>query len=162
MKRDLPLVLRKLKLKVEDTLILDIGCGKSVDDAELVKMGANVIALDFAETACRFQRERGVKAVCADARELPFRDEIFDIVIASHVLEHFPNPWIVTEWMRVLKNGGWLIISGPCGIRCDTYCDEHFWNFDYGSITQFLFNFSDIVVSIKSHRQDELIAAVRK
>lgn len=53
---------------------------------------------------------KGVKYQ-ADARQLPFADNEFDIVHASHIIEHIP--WFQTintlkEWVRVLKPGGRL------------------------------------------------------
>jgi len=54
--------------------------------------------------------------VLSDIRRLCFQSESFDIVRASHVLEHIPW-WEVEqalkEWTRVLKNGGWLIVGVP-------------------------------------------------
>lgn len=47
----------------------------------------------------------------ADARTLPFADASFDLIYASHIIEHLP--WYQTddalrEWARVLKPGGSL------------------------------------------------------
>ena len=47
---------------------------------------------------------------------LPFRDDAFDIVYASHILEHVP--WyqvdnVLGEWRRILKPGGRLEIWVP-------------------------------------------------
>jgi len=46
--------------------------------------------------------------------ELPYESEEFDIVLASHVLEHIPNPGkIISEMGRVLKKGGHMVIGTP-------------------------------------------------
>lgn len=50
------------------------------------------------------------------SKNLPFEDDTFDIVYASHVLEHIP--WyqtvdVLVEWTRVLKRGGTLEIWVP-------------------------------------------------
>ena len=49
-----------------------------------------------------------------DCRDLPFKDAVLDWVHASHVLEDFQD-WrpVLSEWDRVLKVGGFLIISVP-------------------------------------------------
>lgn len=47
---------------------------------------------------------------------LDFEDNIFDLVYASHLLEHFKRidtQKIVNEWVRVVKPGGLLRISVP-------------------------------------------------
>lgn len=54
------------------------------------------------------------------SRTMPFRDATFDLVYASHVLEHIP--WYkveqtIKEWVRVLKRGGRLEIWVPDGLK---------------------------------------------
>jgi SAM-dependent methyltransferase len=51
-----------------------------------------------------------------DLREgvLPFGDDGFDLVVASHVLEHLPNPIIVFgEMLRVCRPGGLVYVEAP-------------------------------------------------
>lgn len=49
-----------------------------------------------------------------NALDLPFKDETLDFVYASHLLEDFLH-WepILTEWNRVLKVGGYIVIMVP-------------------------------------------------
>ncbi len=50
----------------------------------------------------------------ADAHNLPFPDNTFDIIISTEVIEHTTWPWIVIqELSRILKPGGSLVISWP-------------------------------------------------
>jgi len=57
----------------------------------------------------------------ADAtRPLPFANETFDVVFASHILEH--TPWFaleatLSEWSRVLKRNGQLEVWVPDGYK---------------------------------------------
>ena len=59
--------------------------------------------------------------VVADVSErLPFDDESFDLVYASHVLEHMPwydNVKILKEWARVLRRGGTMEIWVPNALK---------------------------------------------
>lgn len=79
---------------------LDIGCGE--------KKRAGAIGLDLRRTVS--------PDVIADARMLPFRDELFDFVFSSHVIEHFSHrevTGVLAEWVRVLKKGGAIEIRCP-------------------------------------------------
>lgn len=54
--------------------------------------------------------------VIADAEHLPYKKETFDIVYASHIIEHFPHTKtekVLREWKRVLTKGGELYLSQP-------------------------------------------------
>ncbi|MEO8883873.1 MAG: class I SAM-dependent methyltransferase [Devosia sp.] len=57
----------------------------------------------------------GVEVVGLPTGAIPFPDNSFDRLIATHVLEHIPNPVsALEEWVRVLKPGGVLSIVLPC------------------------------------------------
>lgn len=50
----------------------------------------------------------------AEAHELPFNNSSQDYVIASHVLEHCPNPIaVLLEWRRIVKFGGYIYLIVP-------------------------------------------------
>ena len=54
------------------------------------------------------------------AKRLPFDDNTFDLIYASHVLEHIP--WyqtvdVLTQWVRILKPGGHLEVWVPDGLK---------------------------------------------
>jgi phosphatidylethanolamine/phosphatidyl-N-methylethanolamine N-methyltransferase len=50
-----------------------------------------------------------------DGGSLPFADDSFDRLIATHVLEHIPSPHLaIREWVRVIKPGGVLSLILPC------------------------------------------------
>jgi phosphatidylethanolamine/phosphatidyl-N-methylethanolamine N-methyltransferase len=50
-----------------------------------------------------------------DATALTYPDDSFDRLIATHVLEHLPNPVkVLAEWNRVVRPGGVISIVLPC------------------------------------------------
>src|SRR5262245_39830449 len=54
------------------------------------------------------------KLVDVNHEPLPFPDQSFDGVVASHVIEHLNRPlWMMDEIFRVLKVGGILYLECP-------------------------------------------------
>lgn len=52
--------------------------------------------------------------IVASGDDLPFKDNVWDFVINSHVIEHFYDPVkTVEEWLRVIKPGGFLFMIVP-------------------------------------------------
>jgi ubiquinone/menaquinone biosynthesis C-methylase UbiE len=94
-----------------DEKILDLGSGDGKFSNLFHK---NTIATDIAKTAANLSR---VPFVVADAASLPFKNAIFDKIFCSEVIEHFPDKSFVRksikEMYRILKPGGYAIISTP-------------------------------------------------
>lgn len=104
--------------------VLDAGCGNGRHACEIFRtLGADVVGVDLngedlKKTAFILERldgNGGSWAVSqADATRLPFRDNAFDVVICSEVLEHIPaNRAAIAELVRVLKPGKNMVVSVP-------------------------------------------------
>lgn len=105
--------------------VLEVGCGRGATLLEFAKRGALVTGVDYAESALAFCRDlraevveegnvRLAEFIQADARDLPFRKETFDVVYSVGLLEHFEDPVaILAEQCRVLKDVGYLILQVP-------------------------------------------------
>lgn len=53
------------------------------------------------------QAEEIAPAVPADARDTPFKDDSFDVILSLHTAEHIPEPEkLFAEIARILKPGG--------------------------------------------------------
>jgi SAM-dependent methyltransferase len=82
--------------------VLDLGCGTGHSYHRLAPRETVGVDLD-AEALEGQERE----TVVADLRELPFGDDSFGSVIASHAVEHVPDPErVVIEAARVLEPQG--------------------------------------------------------
>jgi SAM-dependent methyltransferase len=61
-----------------------------------------------------------VDHVCDAVDRLPFEDGTFELVFASHILEHIPwyqSELALAEWARVLAPGGVLEVRVPNGLK---------------------------------------------
>jgi SAM-dependent methyltransferase len=97
--------------------VLDIGCGNGYVTCQYAGAGADVVSVDITDKAVELTRARlaliGLEAEVrqADAEDLPFEDESFDVVVSFGVLHHTPDTErAVKEVHRVLKPGGRLLL----------------------------------------------------
>lgn len=107
-------------INVRGKNILEVGAGMGGDGIFLAKLGANVSALDFSSKALAEINNNAKKenviinTIKADAQNIPFPDEYFDLVFHQGFLEHFKDSIkIIKEQKRVLKKGGYLVIDVP-------------------------------------------------
>jgi len=90
--------------------ILDIGCGSS----QILEGLPQSIGCDVQLNKLRYKRTPNRSLVAASVFNLPFKNEAFDAVIFSQVIEHLPrNPQILDEVVRVVKKGGYIILGTP-------------------------------------------------
>jgi len=94
--------------------ILDAGCGKC-EFISLNPYNKKIYGIDINLDAIKIGSERGFKVKYADVtRNIPFKDNTFDSIIFSHVLEHLESPVnTINEFKRVLKNKGKIMIIVP-------------------------------------------------
>lgn len=106
--------------------LLDIGCGGGRTVSELLRRAprARVCGMDYAPAAVRVATEYNAAAIRAgrcdicqgDARDLPYRDEVFAVVTAIETLYFWPEPKrCFAEVARVLKPGGYFLIGMESG-----------------------------------------------
>ena len=88
--------------------LLDAGCGTGAFAARAAGvLGVEVVGVDQSERMVELTRERGVEALVADVRRLPFPDGLFDAVSALWLLYHVDElDRALAEIARVLAPGG--------------------------------------------------------
>ena len=93
--------------------VLDAGCGREFPLAGfLLGLGANVYGFD--DEVDPDHPRAGVTMVAGDLAQLPFEDEMFDVICTRSVLEHLPDPSAVFAQMRrVLAPGGRIVFLTP-------------------------------------------------
>ena len=97
--------------------VLEIGCGLGTDGAQFALAGADYTGIDLTDAAIDLARRRfdlfnlpGAFRT-ADAENLDFPDESFDVVYSHGVLHHTPDTVrAVQEVHRVLRPGGRAVV----------------------------------------------------
>ena len=93
--------------------ILDVGCGdaKMLEHIQMVKTLTYAVGIDFREGLINHD---AINILRGDAENLPFKDQSFDCMTTTAVIEHLPDPVnALTEFKRVLRREGILILTTP-------------------------------------------------
>lgn len=107
---------------LQDRVCLDLGAGTGFCTRKLKSYGADVVALDIAESMLQHAKSSETNAVasaqwlCADMDNIPVQADFFDCVFSSLCLQWSPClEQTIAEALRVLKPGGYLVFStlGP-------------------------------------------------
>ena len=97
---------------------LDLCCGQGNVSEALASCGCEVTGVDFSPAMLAFANARVPNAVFirADAQELPFDNEEFDIIVSNLGVCHVPDqPRALLEARRVLGRGGRFAMTVWCG-----------------------------------------------
>ncbi|MHB9111518.1 MAG: class I SAM-dependent methyltransferase [Thermoleophilia bacterium] len=104
----------------EKWAVLEVGAGRGADSIYLAQHGARAHVLDYSPEALgisdKLAQQAGVNVelVQADALNIPFPDETFDLIFHQGFLEHFREPGLIlAEQYRVLKQGGYILVDVP-------------------------------------------------
>lgn len=108
------------------SMVLDAGAGDS--PYRHLFPHTRYITTDF----CKVSKAYGRQDAISDLSSLAFKDECFDVVLNTQVLEHVQQPdMVLSELFRVLRPGGALYLSVPQGDP------EHEVPYDYYRFTSF-------------------------
>jgi ubiquinone/menaquinone biosynthesis C-methylase UbiE len=97
--------------------VLEVGVGAGTDHVQFARSGAVLSGIDFTKAAVDMTRERltpeGLMSALqqADAENLPFPDDSFDLVYSWGVIHHTPDtPKAAREIYRVCRPGGKICV----------------------------------------------------
>jgi len=120
--------------------ILDLGSATGGNSMLMQSLGFKVSSLEYSDLGFNLQIQKGIDVTKGDARDLPFSQSSFDGVICLDVLEHIlEDSQVVSEIARVLKPGGYFLISVPEDPRLWSDHDvavSHFRRYSRSSILQ--------------------------
>jgi SAM-dependent methyltransferase len=90
-------------------------------------------------------RQTPLVDVIARGEQLPLKENEFDVVLCTQVLEYVPElRQVIAEIHRVLKPGGTLLLSVPAMFPTDS--DQDLWRFTPGSLRLLLSSFRDVEI----------------
>lgn len=104
--------------------VLDAGCGVSSMPFLWSEFGGDVTAVDFDKKSIdlmdKFDKDaffgetQHIRTAVCDIMSLPYKNDSFDVVVSTSVLEHLPYPnylLAINELYRVVRPGGTLICT---------------------------------------------------
>jgi SAM-dependent methyltransferase len=101
----------------ENWRCLEVGAGAGSMTrwlAEAVGASGKVVAVDLDTRFVADIDQPNVEVLEADVRHLSLKNDSFDLVHARYVLIHIPDFQVaLTNILRVLKPGGWLVLEEP-------------------------------------------------
>ena len=125
------LLIQQLKLN-SAAKILDVGCFSGSLLTILERNGfRNACGIDINKDAIDRCKKKGLKNIFfMDGLKTHFKNEEFDLIIASDVLEHIKDDKsALAEWNRILKPNGFLLLFVPAFDSLWSCNDE--WNNHY-------------------------------
>jgi ubiquinone/menaquinone biosynthesis C-methylase UbiE len=101
-----------------DPLVLDIGPGDGA--RTLANLPAGSVGVDISREGLELAADTvpAARLVQGDMSHLPVTDDTFDGITAYHAVFHVPrerHPVVYEEFARVLRDGGWLLMTLPAG-----------------------------------------------
>ena len=96
--------------------ILDIGAadGLMLNNLKEVFPAATCIGIEYANDLIACSKSKNLCLLRGDALALPMKDNVFDVVIATAIIEHVSDPiQLICEAFRVLRKNGIFIVTTP-------------------------------------------------
>lgn len=134
-----------LKILEKQEKILDVGFGTGWLTNYVSKKA--YVGISYSQTEVTHIRKAGYKAYCLNLEEksLPFKDNTFSCIFASHIIEHFEKSKLITimkELSRVLKKNGIIILTTPTEYSFGFYGEwTHIRPYNHTSLPNMLADF---------------------
>lgn len=109
------------EIEYKNKKVLDIGCNTGILLIPLKEKGVDILGIDISKSDIKKAKynltQKNLSSKCvrvANAQKLPFKNNLFDIVLLSDILEHVSQPEVVVkEATRVTKPDGIILATVP-------------------------------------------------
>lgn len=99
------------KINVKGKKVLDIGCGMGDLMTYCKKREAYIYGIDISKDSVNYCKKKGLNVIIGDCRNLPFKNNSFDIVYSVGVVEHFKETHqAIEEHIRVTKEKAIILV----------------------------------------------------
>lgn len=106
--------LKQVRHKVKSGIILDVGCGMKPYKSLLNTSGSIYYGTDYPITMEGSYGKSTKADFFSESTLLPFKNNTFDTLLSTQMLEHVSDPKnVIQEMSRVLKPKGIMILSAP-------------------------------------------------
>ena len=132
--------------------LLDVGANIGLLANQAKNKGFEVEGIEFSKAAVEYGRKTfGIKYYEQDIVSLKLKNDFYDVITMSHVLEHIVDPKkVISELHRILKPGGIMLLAMPNFASLSAKIlkskwdsvqpEEHIWHFTPNSLTKLLQN----------------------
>jgi SAM-dependent methyltransferase len=94
--------------------VLDVGCGYGAKLRRFSSEGYEAVGVDVNQDAVSALRDEGLS--CMSVKQFHDTEELYDVILMSHIIEHFDGDGLVTfmdRYLDRLKPGGHVVIATP-------------------------------------------------
>jgi ubiquinone/menaquinone biosynthesis C-methylase UbiE len=92
--------------------LLDVGIGTGLFSLEFARMGMDVSGIDPSEEMIAITRNRGLNAKIGAGEDIPFADNVFDVVLSMSSMEFSSDPdRFVSEMVRVARPCAPIVVA---------------------------------------------------
>lgn len=158
----------------QNNRLLDVGCGAGSFLQAAARGNWEAFGVEVSQSAIQHIRSLGFDVFHGELDQANYPDSYFDVVIASELLEHLPNPRaLLSSMSRILRPGGLFWATTPhgrgisariLGVKWSTVCPpEHLQLFSVAGIRTLLSNagFSRMNVATHGTNPFEIVYAMR-
>jgi len=141
-------------------IILDAGCATGAMLEVFKNRGWQAVGVEISPAAEYARQKRGLDVYSINLESCNFSSRLFDVIYASHFLEHLNSPDIfLLEAMRLLRPGGYIVLITPnisgfqarlFGSRWRSVIFDHLFLFSKKTIKTFLGNIGFSVEKIST------------